>query len=76
MFWLLHAIDDGLLRIKYVTADGKEIDLGREGELAGWYMGSDGWRAMYSKERFVDDFADLKDPSITLGDESPDPDEE
>jgi hypothetical protein len=29
------------------------------GELAGWYMGSGGWRAMFSRERFVDDFADL-----------------
>ena len=30
------------------------------GELAGWYMGSDGWRSKYSQQRFIDDFEDLK----------------
>ena len=36
------------------------IDVYKRQELAGWYIGSDGWRAKYSKERFVDDFSDLK----------------
>ena len=61
VFSLLHAIDQGLLRMKFVAGNGREIDLTEEGlgELAGWYMGSGGWRARYSEQRFVDDFADL-----------------
>ncbi|WP_437576988.1 hypothetical protein [Sorangium sp. So ce887] len=61
IFCLLQAIDQGILRVKFVTSSGKEVDLTQEGlgELSGWYMGSGGWRAMYSQERFVDDFADL-----------------
>jgi hypothetical protein len=62
MFHLLHAIDDGLLKLSFTDSNGKTVDLSSEGlgELAGWYMGSDGWRAKYAKERFVDDFSDLK----------------
>jgi hypothetical protein len=62
MFYLLHAIDDGLLRLSFTASNGKTVDLSTEGlsELAGWYMGSGGWRAKYAKERFVDDFADLE----------------
>lgn len=61
VFSILHAIDQGLLRLKYVSSNGREIDLTEEGlgELSGWYMGSGGWRAMYSAERHVDDFSDL-----------------
>jgi len=61
VFQLLHAIDEGLLRLKYVSDSGREVDLRIEGggELAGWYMMSGGWRAMFSNERFVDDFSDL-----------------
>lgn len=61
IFSLLNAIDQGLLRMKFITSTGREVDLADEGlcELAGWYMGSGGWRAMFSGERFVDDFADL-----------------
>jgi len=61
VFGVLQAIDQGLLRLKYVSSSGREVDLTEEGqgELSGWYMGSGGWRAMYSAERFVDDFADL-----------------
>src|SRR5262245_40032122 len=45
IFYLLHAIDTGALRISYTAADGRLVDLSREGmaELAGWFMGSDGW---------------------------------
>jgi hypothetical protein len=61
VFAVLQAIDQGLLRLKYVSTGGREVDLTEEGqgELSGWYMGSGGWRAMFSAERFVDDFADL-----------------
>jgi hypothetical protein len=62
IFYLLRAIDEGILRISFTASNGKTIDLSSIGlgELAGWYMGSDGWRAKYSKERFVDDFTDFK----------------
>jgi hypothetical protein len=62
MFYLLRTIDDGLLRLSFTASDGKTVDLFTEGlsELAGCYMGSGEWRAKYAKERFVDDFADLK----------------
>lgn len=61
VFCLLHAIDQGELPLRFVSSSGRAIDLTEEGqgELAGWYMGSGGWRAMFSQERFVDDFADL-----------------
>jgi len=61
VFSVLHAIDEGTLRFKYVCSDGREIDLTEDGlgELAGWYMGSGGWRSMYSEERYHDDFADM-----------------
>ena len=61
VFYLLQAIDQGLLQLTFRSSDGKMVDLPRDGlgELSGWYMGSGGWRAMYSKERFEDDFADL-----------------
>jgi hypothetical protein len=58
---LLQAIDQGLLRLSFTSANGEIVDLAEEGlgELSGWYMGSGGWRASYSHERFVDDFSDL-----------------
>jgi hypothetical protein len=61
VFCLLHAIDQGVLRLKYVGTSGRDVDLTAEGgaEMAGWYMGSGGWRALFSTERFTDDFADL-----------------
>jgi hypothetical protein len=59
---LLYGVDDGLLKISFSASSGKVVDLNREGlgELAGRYTGSDGWRAMYTKERLVDYVADLK----------------
>lgn len=54
---LLRAIDDGGLRLRFVSVDGEEVDLTEEGlgELAGWYLGSaDSWRAKYSCERVTD----------------------
>jgi hypothetical protein len=58
IFYLLHAIDEGRLRLAFKASNGTVVDLSSEGlgELAGWYAGSDGWREMYSNERFVDDF--------------------
>lgn len=65
---LLIAIDQGAIRLRFIANDGRAIDLTDEGlgELAGWYMGSDGWRAKYSNERYVDDFADLNEPGRGL----------
>ena len=61
VFSLLRAVDEGGLRLKFVSSSGKEIDLTEDGlgELAGWYMGSGGWRSMFSRERFADDFEEL-----------------
>lgn len=61
IFHLLHAIDQGALRLLFVASNGTVVDLTTDGEseMAGWYMGTGGWRAHFSKERFVDDFADL-----------------
>jgi hypothetical protein len=65
VFYLLHAIDEGALPLTFTAPNGTAVDLTKGGrsELAGWYMGSGGWRAMYSKERFIDDFADLRGDS-------------
>lgn len=62
IFNLLDAIDNGHLKLTFTASNGKRIDLPKDGlgELSGWYMGSGGWRAMYSKERFADDFSDLR----------------
>jgi hypothetical protein len=61
IFYLLRAIDQGLLRITYSASNGKVVDLTEQGlgELSGWYTGSGGWREMFSKERFVDDLSDV-----------------
>ena len=61
IFYLLQSIDEGLLKLSFTTSDGRTVDLVSQGEseMAGWYMGTGGWRTMFSKERFVDDFADL-----------------
>jgi hypothetical protein len=61
IFSLLTAIDDGSISVAFRTSGGALIDLTESGrgELAGWYVGSDGWRGAYSKERFNDDAADV-----------------
>ena len=61
LFKLLFAIDDGVLRLSFTASDGTIVDLKSEGgeEMAGWFMGTGGWRAKYSQQRFVDDFKDL-----------------
>jgi hypothetical protein len=61
IFYLLHAIDEGLLRLQFVSSSGRTVDLTAEGqsELAGWFMGLDGWLEKYAKERYIDDLAYL-----------------
>ena len=56
LYWLMRAIDEGLLTLSYTASSGKTVNLTEEGlsELAGWYLGRDGWIGTYSKERFVD----------------------
>ena len=56
IYFLLKAIDDGVLHLKLVDPSGREIDLNADGlgELAGWYVGPDGWRDQYSTKRLVD----------------------
>jgi hypothetical protein len=59
IFYLLNALDQGLIELRFSTRDGKEVALHEDGELAGWYTMTEGWVAKYSQERFVDDFADF-----------------
>jgi hypothetical protein len=62
LFYLLHAIDEGLIKLSFESSAGRTVSLCKEGrgELAGWYLGTEGWREKYSTERFVDDFFDLR----------------
>jgi hypothetical protein len=57
---LLAGIDQEVLQLAFTASNGVTVDLPREGlgELCGWYMGE--WIFKYSKERVVDDFADLR----------------
>jgi RHS repeat-associated protein len=61
LFCFLRAVDEGGMPLKFSAPAGNEVDLVVDGmsELAGWYMGSGGWRTQHSRERFVDDFRDL-----------------
>ena len=56
LFALLNVIEQGIIPLHYVTDDGRVVDLADEGmdELAGWYIGPEGWRHEHSKERFFD----------------------
>jgi hypothetical protein len=62
VFYLLQAIDQGLLQLSFTASNGKTVELDKDGlgELSGWYMGSEGWRSLYSKQRLFDDFSDLE----------------
>jgi hypothetical protein len=59
---LLRSIDQEVLRLAFTGTDGAVVDLPRDGlaELCGFFMGE--WRFKHSKERVVDDFADLRSP--------------
>jgi hypothetical protein len=61
VFYLLQAIDQEVLQLSFRASNGRRVDLAAEGlgELSGSYMGSDGWRRTYAKERFVDYCSDL-----------------
>lgn len=54
LFFLLTAIDQGVVRLTYTADDGRAVDLSETGELAGWYIGPDGWRRKYSSERYLE----------------------
>lgn len=62
---LLIAIDQEVMPLSFTSSNGKTVDLTEvarsSGDLSGWYGGSGGWCEKYTKERFIDDFADLKD---------------
>jgi hypothetical protein len=62
IFQLLRAIDEGEIRLSVRSQNGSYVELTEvgQGELAGWYLGTDGWRAMYSEQRFFDEAADLR----------------
>lgn len=53
----LRAIDQGLLRLSFTAENGDVVDLVKDGqgELASQYLGREGWRAQFSKERFFED---------------------
>jgi hypothetical protein len=61
IFYLLQAIDQGEIRLRYTASNGTVVDLTEDGrgELSGWFVGSESWREKYSNARFVDDCADL-----------------
>jgi len=54
IFYLFHAIDNGIINVSITASNGKLINLTKEGlgELAGWYIGE--WREKYSEERCND----------------------
>lgn len=56
IFELLDAIDNHQLRLAFVREDGTQVDLCETGELGGWFMTtlSSGWRAQFSKQRYLD----------------------
>lgn len=60
---LLASIDEGLLEFEWEDANGARVDLTEagEGEMCGWYLGVESWRASYANERYVE-YSDL--PSI------------
>ncbi|HEX4143487.1 MAG TPA: hypothetical protein VHY91_08045 [Pirellulales bacterium] len=60
IFFLLHAVDEGLLRLSFAASNGTTVDLMADGEseMAGWFASGD-WKKAYSEERFNDDLSDL-----------------
>jgi len=55
IFYLLLAIDEGLLNISFTSSDGKKVSVEGDiiGELGGSYMGE--WRTKQSTQRCFDD---------------------
>lgn len=60
IFYLLRAIDQDVLQLSFTDSNGQTVNLNKEGhsELGGWFAGD--WCKKYTKERFIDDFPDLK----------------
>jgi hypothetical protein len=57
---LLGAIDQEVLQLSFTAASGKSIDLAKATDgLSGLYGAE--WCEKYTKERYIDDLADLKD---------------
>ncbi len=57
---LLGAIDQEVLRLSYMASNGKSVDLVTATDgLTGLYGAE--WCEKYTKERYIDDLADLKD---------------
>jgi len=54
IFYLLLAVDEGLLNISFTSSDGKKVNVEGDiiGELGGWYGE---WRTKYSTQRWFDD---------------------
>lgn len=50
IYYLLHAVDQGVLHLLVRLENGETIDLTEEGngELAGWFLGDEGWVEMFS----------------------------
>ena len=62
LFQFLNAVDNEEISIAWRTLDGEFLtfdDLGM-GEMAGWLMGSPGWRNNFSAKRFFDPLADIR----------------
>jgi hypothetical protein len=62
LFELLDAGDNDELALAWRRSDGSWASLEElgSGDLARWFMGSGGWRARFSSQRFSDPFSDLR----------------
>jgi len=62
LFELLSAGDHDEIDLGWRRSDGSCVSLEElgSGELGGWLMGSGGWRAQFSTQRFFDPFGDLR----------------
>jgi hypothetical protein len=67
LFELLNAADNHELPLAWQEPDGSCLPLDELGmqEMAGWLMGSDGWRRRFSTQRFHDPAGNLR---LDLGD--------
>lgn len=67
LFELLDAVDNDRLPLGWQTEGGSLVGLEElgSGEMGGWLMASDGWRAHYSAQRFFDPLGNLR---LDLGD--------
>ncbi len=56
IYRVLDGIDNQFFPLSFTASDGRTVDLEKDGgmELAGWYIGWEGWIWWYSKERYRD----------------------